>query len=116
MAAADKALALSPLDPMKYYFDSLAGFAALAAGRLDVAQRLAHRSLLANRMHTATHRTLAIAQWQQGDEAAARATVADMMAIDPSFSTARYLDRFPGGQTDRSREYARILRDAGASN
>ena len=114
-AAAQKALALSPIDPMKYYFDSLAAFAALSAGRLETAASLGRSALRANRLHTATHRTLAIAQWMQGDPEAARATVAQMMQVEPEFTATRYLDRFPGGQTETSREYARILREAGAA-
>lgn len=115
-AAATKALALSPLDPMKPYFDSLAAFSALTAGRLTEARSWAQASLRANRLHTATHRTLAIAQWLSGDVASARSTIAEMMKVDPSFSCARYLERFPGGQTPMSRDYARILRDAGAAH
>ena len=112
--AASKALALSPLDPIRYYFDSLAAFAALGAGQLETADMLATRSLSANRMHTATHRTLVIARWLRGDEPAARAVMAQMLQVEPQFSVARYLGRFPGGDTALSREYARILRAAGA--
>jgi len=114
--AAQKALTLSPLDPMKYYFDSLAAFAALVARRFDVAVTLARRSLHANRLHTATHRTLAIAQWLSGDEAGARDTVRQMLLVEPDFTTSRYLGRFPGGQTESSRDYARILHEAGAAH
>lgn len=115
-AAAQKALTLSPLDPMKYYFDSLAAFAALAARRLDMAVTLARRSLHANRLHTATHRTLAIALWLSGDEAGARDTVRQMLLVEPDFTTSRYLERFPGGRTEVSRDYARILHEAGAAH
>lgn len=113
-AAAHKALALSPLDPLKYYFESLAAFAALAAGHLETATTLAERSLCANRLHTATHRTLVIARWLQGDESGALLVMGEMLKVEPGFSTARYLGRFPGGNNDTSREYARILRAAGA--
>lgn len=112
--AAQKALSLSPLDPMRYYFESLAGFAALAAGRFADAEELAGHSLRANRLHTATHRTLVIAKWQRGDEQGARVVMSDMLLREPMFSCARYRDRFPGGDGDQSREYARILLAAGA--
>lgn len=112
--AAQKGLRLSPLDPLRYYQDTMASFAALAAKRYLEACELAERSLRANRLHTATYRTLVIAQWMQGDEATARQTMSQMLGVEPSFSTSRYLERFPGGQNNTSREYARILRAAGA--
>jgi adenylate cyclase len=113
-AAATKALALSPVDPLRYYFDTLAAFAALTAGRLEDAERLARRSLRAHRLHTATHRTLAIAQALRGDEAGARATVAEMLRLEPGFSVARYRARFPGGETPMALRFAELLRAAGA--
>lgn len=113
--SASRGMVLSPLDPMRYYFDTMAAFAALAAQRPEQAASLAQRSLRANRLHTATHRTLVIAQWLLGDEAGARQTMAEMTRLEPGFSVARYRERFPGGQNDMSREYARILRAAGAA-
>jgi adenylate cyclase len=112
--AAQKGLRLSPLDPLRYYQDTMASFAALAAERYADACEIAKRSLRANRLHTATYRTLLISQWMQGEEVEARRTMSAMLSIEPGFSTTRYLERFPGGQNDTSREYARILRAAGA--
>ena len=112
--AASRSLALSPVDPLRYYFDTLAGFAALVAGRLDDAERLARRSLRAHRLHTATHRTLAIAQWLRGDEDGARATMADMLRLEPGFRLQAYRVRFPGGEGPLLQRFAEVLREAGA--
>ncbi|MBT9459325.1 MAG: hypothetical protein IV097_22100 [Burkholderiaceae bacterium] len=116
LAAARKALSLAPLDPMRYYFESLAGFAALAAGETQTALDWCLASLRANRMHTATHRTLALAQWRLGQAAEARATVRELMRLEPGFSVTRYLRRFPGGATAMALDNARDLRAAGAPN
>ncbi len=113
-AAAQRSLALSPVDPLHYYFDTLAAFAALSANRLDDAERLARRSLRAHRLHTATHRTLAIAQWLRGDEAGARETVADMLRLEPGFRIEGYKARFPGGESPMRDRFADVLRAAGA--
>ena len=113
-AAASRGLSLSPVDPLHYYFDTQAAFAALAADRLDDAERLARRSLRAHRLHTATHRTLAIAQWLRGDEAGARETVADMLCIEPGFGVQRYRARFPGGDSPMLDRFAEVLSAAGA--
>lgn len=113
-SAAQRSLSLSPVDPLHYYFDTLAAFAALAADRLDDAERLARRSLRAHRLHTATHRTLAIAQWLRGDESGARETVADMLRLEPGFRVEGYKARFPGGESPMRDRFADVLRAAGA--
>lgn len=113
--AAQKALSLAPHDPLRYYYDSLAGFAALAAGEHEAAAALSQRSLRAHARHTSTHRTLAIAQWKLGQQDAARATVRDMLRLEPDFSAARYLQRFPGGITPMAVDNAETLVAAGAA-
>ncbi len=113
-AAARQAAALSPLDPLRYYHQSMAAFAALAEDRLDEAVTQARQSLRGNRLHTATHRTLAVALMLGGNREEARKTVAEMLALEPGFNVARYRQRYPGGDTARMRLYADALADAGA--
>lgn len=112
--AARRALRLSPLDPLRYYYETHVAFAAMVAGEHRVAVEHGTRSLQANRLHTATHRTLAISQWQLGQAEAARETVAEMLRLEPGFTADAYLRRFPGGDNERSRTYADILVQAGA--
>src|SRR6185436_4983510 len=50
--SADRALSLSPLDPMIYYFNSLASTANLVGERYERAIELAERSLREHREHT----------------------------------------------------------------
>lgn len=95
MAKTSTALSLSPLDPLKYYFDSLAATAALSAGRYEHAIELAQRSLRANRSHTSTLRVLAIAQVQLGQMDAARAAVRQLMTLEPHFTVAQYRRQSP---------------------
>ena len=52
------ALKLSPLDPLKYYFDALAAGAALSAGQYQTALRLSERSFRLNRTHASTLRVM----------------------------------------------------------
>jgi adenylate cyclase len=113
MAAGERAIALSPLDPMRHYYDGLASTAALSAGHLTRAVELATRSLRVNRRHLPTLRTLAIAQSEQGNVDAARDTVRRVLDIEPGFTIDRYLERGPrGGEGPRLR-YARALLEAG---
>jgi adenylate cyclase len=108
-----RALRLSPLDPHRYFYDSLAGGAALAAGHYERAVELTQRSLRANRMHASTFRMLAIAQWQLGREAEARATVAELMRIEPNLTVTGWLERSPSAGYPIGTLCADTLRQAG---
>lgn len=111
--ATRRALRLSPLDPMRYYYDSLSASAATAAGQYADAIRLATRSLKVNRTHTSTYRALAFAQWQLGREQDARRTVASMRALDPDLTVSKWLERSPSRDYEIGRRYAAALRAAG---
>lgn len=90
VAQTETALSLSPLDPLKYYFDSLAATAAISAGRYDRAIELAQRSLRANRSHTSTLRALAISQVQVDQLDAARESMRQMLKLEPGFTVSQY--------------------------
>src|SRR5207237_5253258 len=90
-----RALRLSPLDPHRYFYDSLAASAALSAADYKGAAELARRSLRANRTHTSTLRVLAISQWQLGRHKEARDTVRELMSLEPSLTVAKWLERSP---------------------
>lgn len=109
----ERALALSPIDPLKYYMESLSAAAAVAAGQFDRAVELAQRSLASNALHTSTYRTLAIAQSLRGDAEAAHDTVRRMLVLDPSYSIERFLARVPSGASTISTRFAQALADAG---
>ena len=90
------ALRLSPLDPMRYFFDSLAATATLATGDWQRSIELSERSIRANRLHASTWRTLAFALVMSGRVDEARRAVEELRAIEPAFTVARFLERFPG--------------------
>lgn len=111
--AADHALRLSPLDPMKYFYDSLAGTAYLAGGDYRRAIDLCRRSLRANRLHTSTYRALAIAQVLSGDVDSARSTVQELRVLEPALTVAAYRERYPGREAPHAAVYCDALRQAG---
>jgi adenylate cyclase len=113
MSSTKRALALSPLDPMRYFYDSLAATAALAAKRYDQAIERALRSLRANRTHASTLRALAIAQWELGQKEEARKTVAELMRIEPNLTITNYLDRSPSSAYETGKIWSRALHGAG---
>ncbi|MEO7853355.1 MAG: adenylate/guanylate cyclase domain-containing protein [Rubrivivax sp.] len=108
-----RALRLSPLDQHRFFYDSLAASAELAAGNYSRAIELARRSLRANRMHASTFRALAIGQWASGLHDDARATVAELMLIEPQLTVSNWLERSPSSAFAVGQMCADALRAAG---
>lgn len=108
-----RALQLSPLDPHRYFYDSLAATAYLSAHQFEHAARAAERSLRANRTHTSTLRAMAIAQWQLGRHDEARRTVRQLLRLEPSLTITRWRERSPSAEYDIGKEWAETLRQAG---
>jgi len=113
LRAARRAVALSPVDPMRHYYDGLMASAATAANELDLAIRLATRSLRMNADHLPTLRALAIAQAESGAVDDARKTGQRILQLDPGLTARLYLERGPkGGEVPRQR-FAAALVEAG---
>jgi tetratricopeptide (TPR) repeat protein len=113
MEAANRALVLSPLDPLSYYYQSLAASAALTNGDLTGAITLARNSVQLNRMHLSNYRVLAIAYGLLGDTERARPIVSTLLEFDPRFTVAKFLERSPGARTDVGEQFAAALRFVG---
>jgi adenylate cyclase len=108
-----RAIKLTPLDPHRYYYDSLAATACLSAGRWDQALSLAQRSLRANRKHTSTLRAVAVAQWQLGQHDSARQTAHQLMQLEPTLTVSRWLERAPSAPYRLGQEVAEVFRKLG---
>ncbi|MDA9424094.1 MULTISPECIES: adenylate/guanylate cyclase domain-containing protein [Bradyrhizobium] len=111
--ATRRALELSPLDPQRYYFESLGATALLSAHRYEEAEKLARSSLVLNRMHPSTWRVLAIALVSQGRIAEAREALGKMRELEPQLTVDRYIGRLPNAQLETGRYWARCLEVAG---
>jgi tetratricopeptide (TPR) repeat protein len=109
----DRALSLSPLDPMIYYFNSLAGMANLIDERYERAVELSLRSLRENRLHTPTLRTLAAAQALSGRLAEARTTIAMLRELEPGLTASAVMARYPGRDSPQTSRLIGALLDAG---
>lgn len=113
IAGTEKALLLSPLDPIRYFYDSLAASAAVAAGRYERAIELAQRSLRANRTHTSTYRALAIAQALVGLTQDAHQTVQQLLKLEPGYTVDEFVRRSPSSAYEIGKTYADALLRAG---
>jgi adenylate cyclase len=111
--SASRALSLSPLDPLAYYFCSLASTANVVAERYPQAIDLATRSLRENQSHTPSLRTLAVAQQLSGDREGAARTVGRLLALEPSLTVRQFADRYPGRDSPQAERFARALYEAG---
>jgi class 3 adenylate cyclase/tetratricopeptide (TPR) repeat protein len=108
-----RARRLSPLDPLRYYYDSLSATAALAARKWERAVELARRSLRANRTHASTLRAMAIAQSELGRLDDARKTVHELMRLEPTLTVTNYLERSPASEYETGKIWSEALRRAG---
>jgi adenylate cyclase len=113
LRCAQRSLRLSPLDPQRYFYDALAASAEISADRYDRAIALAKRSLRANRMHASTFRVLAVAQWLSGQHEEARASVAELMRIQPQLTVGGWLRSAPSADYPIGKKFADALRGAG---
>ena len=109
----DRALSLSPLDPMIYYFNSLASTANLAAARYDRAIAFAQQSLKGNRFHTPSLRSLAAAQALAGRINEARDTVRTLLIIEPNLTVSAFRARYPGRDNPQFEIFAAALQAVG---
>lgn len=108
-----RARKLSPLDPHKYFFDSLSATAALSNRDYEGALSLAEYSLSANRNHVSTRRVKTIALHQLGRMGEARQSAGEILKIDQSFTINKYLQNHAAASFETGREWAKALKGAG---
>jgi adenylate cyclase len=111
--ATRRAIELSPLDPQRYYFESLGATAELSAHQYENAERLARSSLMLNRTHPSTWRALTISLVSQGRMDEAREALDKMRQLDPALTVEKYLARLPNAELETGQQWARCLAMAG---
>lgn len=110
--SSERSLQLTPLDPLRYYYDSLSSAAAMGARRYERAVELAERAIRANSLHGSAYRTLAIAQSMLDRADEARRTVQRLLAIEPGSNVRQFMDR-AAFDSDQNRRFAQALARAG---
>jgi adenylate cyclase len=110
---ADRALSLSPFDPMIYYFNSLAGMSNLIGERYERAIELSNKSLRENRLHTPTLRTLAAALVLSGRLEEGRDAMARLRELEPGLTASALRARYPGRDSPQAGRFIGALIEAG---
>ncbi len=87
----EKALALSPLDPQRFFIEMLVAHSYLMANELPMAIDMCKRSLRRNRYYLATLRVLMTAQYESGLTEDAAATFATLKALQPNLTINSFL-------------------------
>jgi adenylate cyclase len=113
LEAGHRALALSPMDPLRYYYESLMGSCEFGAGNLEEAIRWCEASRRRNRQHLSTLRILIAAYAESGQTEQASAIAQALLRLRPAYKVATYEANsvavlYPFGQ-----RIARAMREAG---
>ena len=107
----ERAIRLSPLDPMLFSTFTGMSFALISLGRFDEAVTAAKRALRKNPNFSSTYRCLAAALTHLGREEEARIAASRLLELDPNFRISEWVTR--GHNTVRSRLYIEGVRKAG---
>lgn len=111
--AARRAIALSPMDPLRYYYESLMASCEFSAGHFDEAIRWCESSRRRNRQHLSTLRLLiaALAASDRGKEA--RAVASELLKVRPGYTVANYESHSVAVLYPFGKQVARAMREAG---
>jgi tetratricopeptide (TPR) repeat protein len=113
VANVEAGLRLSPFDPHRFFYDTLAAGAYYSNGQYEKGVESARRSLQLNRRHTSALRTLAVClhKLDRGEEA--RVAVRQLMELEPTLTVSGWSRRSPAASFANGRDFARSLRALG---
>ena len=109
----NKAIALSPYDPLMYAYNAYASISYLVDGQYERAIECSLRSLRENRTYTAAYRQLVIALVLAGRENEARASARRLLELEPGLTVAGFRRRYPGSASPHANIFCDALARAG---
>jgi adenylate cyclase len=109
----NRAMALSPYDPLMYAYSTAAGMAYLADEQYERAVEYAHRSIHENRSYTSAYRLLVIALVLAGRDAEAQSHAYQLLKLEPGLTVDRFRSRYPGSSYPNAGLYSGALARAG---
>jgi adenylate cyclase len=111
--ASKRAIELSPFDPHRYYFNSIAGTAHAVAGKYEQAVALCQRSLRENRMFISAQRVLTISLALAGRLEEAKRAKEELMKLEPNLTVGGWRSRYPGSASEHAERFCEALAMAG---
>ena len=108
-----KAMKLSPLDPQKYYYDSLLASAELVAGNYNKALLAIESSYKMNRNHASTLRVRTMLLSILGKTSQAADSGKELLELTPHFTVSAYRKNLPVTGTDLVDICTKALLEAG---
>ena len=114
MAVSDtsRALSISPFDPYRYFYYSLAGTAYMSAEKYQDAIELSQKSLRLNREHASTCRVLCMSFGKIDKHEESEEFAKALLRVQPGFTVSTWLRDTPF-EGDIARDLASTLLDAG---
>ncbi|MEM9581189.1 MAG: winged helix-turn-helix domain-containing protein [Pseudomonadota bacterium] len=109
----ERALALAPLDPFRFFFLALTAGAHLSAGNYAHALDLTKASLKLNRTHTSSQRMLVVASHLAGRHDEAREALGVLRQAQPDLTVSAWMKGSPSADFDNGRRFAAALREVG---
>ncbi len=110
---AERAIALSPEDPLRFRYQCFAAIAHYAAEDFERSASWARRSVAANPNYTSALRVGIGAMMEIGAAPEAREMAARVLALEPGFRVGPFIERQPFRDEARRRAYGRRLQEAG---
>jgi DNA-binding SARP family transcriptional activator len=110
---AERAMSLSPYDPLMYAYCGIAGMAYLMDRQFDRAIEFALRSMQENRTYTHAYRLLTIALNLAGRREQAGAAAQQLLQLEPSLTVERFRERYPGSAYPNCLMLCQALEQAG---
>ncbi len=109
----NRAMALSPYDPLMYAYSGNAAMAYLVDGQYERAIECALRSLRENRTYTSSYRLLVMALMLAGRGNDAQASARRLLELEPGLTVAGFRRRYPGSASPRADLFCDALARAG---
>lgn len=112
-ADCELSLRLTPIDPHRFLYLSLAASANFAAGDFERSMELADASYRLNRSHASTLRILAVAKLRLGLRSEAQETARELMIQQPELRVQDWVKSSPSSQYEIGKNFADALRELG---
>jgi TolB-like protein len=109
----NRAMALSPYDPLMYSYSGIAALAYLVDGQYERAVECALRSMRENSTYTTAYNLLIAALALAGREAQAQSPVHQLLKLEPGFTVERFRRRSPVSASPYADLYCDALARAG---